>query len=246
MDATVSDSRSEGDTNAAQRPYRSVCVSAVLGLILGLASIGAFLATAMWMIPVMGIVVNLRALWSIAAAKSILTGRRMALTGLFLSVLFGAAAPSDAWGTRWFLEQSARPVAEAWFSALANDQPERALQLRTSAGLRRKLDDRLLNYYTTNKDAYRELRQFVSEPLVKTLLLIGPAAKVRLYETGSVEADETRTFVSQIYSVTFDKGGQTTTFFVNMLLERKLDFSQRAEWRVMGANGGVRPTIWLE
>ena len=226
--------------------YRSVSITAVTGLLLGVLSVAALLGPAFWLLPVAGILVSLRAMRIIGTADSVLVGRKLALTGLFLSAVCGAAGPADWLGTRWYLERSAQPFVDAWFAALAHGEPQKALQLKAMPGHRRPLDDTLWQYYSSNDKARSELLNFVKDPTVKTLLLLGDQARVRLYETVAVQTDEQRDMVFQVYAVTFEEQGQRTTFFVNVGLERALDFSHQARWRLTTANGGVRPQSWQQ
>ncbi len=72
------------------------------------------------------------------------------------------------------------------------------------------------------------------------------AAEVRLYDASPPVVDEKRDVLSRVYAVTFDDQGSKTTFFVSMTLERMIDKSQQALWRIINVTGGVRPSSWLD
>jgi hypothetical protein len=226
--------------------YRTVSVLAVLGLVLGGLSGLALLGPTLWMFPLAGLLLNWRALHGLALARGAQAGRGIASLGLFLSVMFGVAGPVEFWGSRWLLEQSAAPAAETWISALRHKQPERALQLTLTAMLRQPASADLSRYYLTHKDAHDRLQEYVADPVVKTLLLLGERAEVRLYDTSPPVVEEHRDLLARVYAVTFDDQGTKTTFFISMTLERMLDKSQQALWRIINVTGGIHPPSWLD
>lgn len=234
------------DEGAVLPEYRTVSVPAILGLLLGVSSMVTLVSPIMLIVPLAGILLNIRALVGLADRRSNQTGRGLAYLGLFLAVLFAVAGPVDSWGNRWFLERSARPVIDAWFESLRQRQPERALQLTLTAILRRPLDDKLDRYYRTHLEAHRQLETYVADPLVKTLLLLGERAQVRLYDSEPPVVEDRREKLSQTYAVTYDDEGKKTTFFVTLWLERALDKSGQLRWRITQAAGGIRPASWFD
>ena len=58
-----------------------------------------------------------------------LAGRRLALWGVSLSLLFFAAAPAEWLGYRWQIRREAIGVGDAWFAMLRDNQPQMAFQL---------------------------------------------------------------------------------------------------------------------
>ncbi len=68
--------------------YRALSVSAVASCLLGLLSITSFLGWALIVIPVVGLLVGLIALWRIRANPTELTGRTIAWAGIALSLAF--------------------------------------------------------------------------------------------------------------------------------------------------------------
>ena len=217
-----------GADESSASPYRSVSLGAVFGLVLGAVSALALVSPAMWMVAAAGVLVNVLAIRAMSTADTLLAGRWMAYLGLFLSLAFGVAGPVDIWAGRWLLEKSARPIAEAWFSALQHGEPEKAQQLRVTAGSRLPADKDLAEYFRTTAKAHQDLEHFVADPVVKTLLLLGEKAQVRWYAAGEMTTEEGHNSVSPIYAVTFDDHGTKTTFFVALTLERTADFSGQA------------------
>jgi hypothetical protein len=84
-------------TAADYEQYRALSTSAVAGLIVGLLSCVAILGWTLVAIPAIGVLVSLYALVRTGRHRDELTGERLALAGLLLSLGFGIAGP--AWLT---------------------------------------------------------------------------------------------------------------------------------------------------
>lgn len=235
------------DDGAVLDGYRTVNGSALLGLLLGLSSVVALVSPILLIVPLAGLLCSWRALATLADRQVAQTGRGLAYFGLLLSVTFGVASPTAAWGDRWFLVQSTQPVIQAWFELLRTNQPEKALQLTLPPDLRRPIDDNLARYYRTHFDAHQRLESFVAEPTTKTLLLLGDRAQVRLYDNYPPVVQEHRESVALVYAVSYDDDGTRTTFFVQMGLERVPDKNGGPpRWRIVQAAGGVHAPSWLD
>jgi hypothetical protein len=93
MSATLTDSSydhfsSEGDD------YRALSSTAVASLVAGLLSVLCFFGWPLAVIPLLGFLLGIRALWRIRRYPDELTGTRLAMAGIVLSVLFFAGG----WG----------------------------------------------------------------------------------------------------------------------------------------------------
>jgi hypothetical protein len=229
--------------DADVQQYRPVSGWAVAALLLGLLSPLAFVGAIFWLLPVLGVAVSVLALRQFSMPDNVSTGRSAALVGLALGLVFGTAAPAAQWSETWLLKREARSLGEAWFAHLAAGQPAKAAQLAVSPNLRRPLDDKLWDYYRSGPEARKELEDLIAQPHVRTLLALGPRAKIRFYETGDVTRYEQRDLLTQYFAVTRDDQGRTKTFFVRVLTERSINpKTKRAGWQIMATSGGVRPT----
>ena len=97
--------------------------------------------------PVLGFFLSWWALRRIRKSASAMAGRKMAMAGLALSLLFLAAAPTDWLVYRWMIRDEARQFSGLWFKYLTQDEPQKAFQLTEPPQSRRPLDDRLWAYY---------------------------------------------------------------------------------------------------
>ena len=237
---------SESPEAEAYEQYRSVSGLAIFGLFLGLFSPLALTSPAAWLVPVVAAIVCLAALWRIRHKSETMIGRKAALCGLVLAVLFAAAALSQWYGYRYTIEHQARGIATSWFDLLADDQPLKAHQLNLIPGERKPLDGPLLHFYQRGPNLRDELDKFLENPLVRTLLALGKKADIRFYECGGIWGPPGKENVREIYSISYDdKDGQRKTFFASVLLRRfPPDQEDQINWVVADFDGGVRPP-WM-
>ncbi len=228
--------------------YRSVCGLSVVAAIAGGLSALALLDPALWSVPVVGIGLSLAALRRLARNEELI-GRRGAIAGLVLSLLFLSSASAWWFLERWQLRSQGLRVAEAYFELLRSGQPVLAHQLTTHADVRVPLDDEeaIWELYREDQFALVELDRYLESPVVRTLVALGPEAHIRHYGSdGSASGSSTRTFF-EVFTVTFDSQEGRKTFFVRLSLERAP--RHRTEgygWRVTDIDGGVRPRAFEE
>src|SRR5436190_22132554 len=115
----------EGDLDS----YRAVSGFAVVSLLVGIASAVVIVVPMMWFVPLLGVCLSLMALARIAAAGPVLEGRKLALLGLALSIIFVVEVPVEYLSTRWWLVREAQPTAEELFAALRQGDPFKAHEL---------------------------------------------------------------------------------------------------------------------
>lgn len=223
--------------------YRALSGSAVGGLGLGLLSATALVHPLMWLVPLAGVGLSTLALRRIAEADPALVGRKAALAGLVLSVLFGVAGMADWAAYQALARREGRQFAEHWFELLARQDPQKAFQLTLSPRYRQPLDEGLAAFYREGPRWHRELLDYVERPLVRTLLALGDRAVVRYWGTDGQQSDGERDVLSQIFAVTFDDPdeGRKKTFFVALTLHRVKTDDGRAFWRVYDTATDFKP-----
>jgi hypothetical protein len=250
-DVQITDSQ---DTEFAA--YQAVAPQAVLGLICGLLAPFALIDPAFWFVPPLGILLNWWALRRIKNDPAALTGRKLAIMGLTLSLLLAVAAPVDWVVYRHLVADEARQFSSLWFKYLAQGEPQKAHQLTKMPQSRLPLDDnQLWDFYrntSPNGDRKKrasnreELEGYVAQPLVRTLLALGPKAQVRFYQTAAQVADEREDVVELLYAVTYEEGNEKKSFFVFVQAVRgKLSKDKnQAGWRLTQTSGGIKPEGW--
>jgi hypothetical protein len=224
--------------------YRPLCGLSFVALFVGILAPLALAGRVFWLIPVFGVVIAWLALHRINAAAPNLKGRTVAVLGAALSLIFLAAAPTERFVSRKLLYDEARDFAEIWFRCLAQDEPDKAHQLTVSPVLRRPLNASLWSYYRNTKDLPEQLGRYANGPVVRTLLALGPRARVRFYQTVSQDHMSRADVVQLCYAVTFEEHDEKTSFFVLLHLRRDQFSSGRAGWSITQAQGGYRPEGW--
>jgi hypothetical protein len=224
--------------------YRALAGQSVLGLIFGLLAPTVLIDPLPWaLFPAAGLVLSFWALRRIKKDDS-LTGRKMALTGLLLSLVFVVAAPADWWEYRRIVRAEARQFSTLWFRLLRDDEPQKAYQLTLGLQSRHPLDDRLWAFYRSDAKLREQLEDYVKSPLVRTLLALGPKAEVRFYETSGQTHENVEDMVEQLYAVTYEEEGEKKSFFVVVRMVRQKLVTGEATWRILDANGPVRTMDW--
>jgi hypothetical protein len=226
---------------------------AVLGLLAGLAGVLAFAGALGWLIAWAGLLLSALGLWRIARNAPHLSGRGAALVGLTLSTLFVAAAPVEWRAYQQMVDDEAVRFARYWFDFLSHQQPQKAFQLTLHPHLRQPLDASLWDFYRQGVRWHNELDDYVSQPVVRTLLALGPRAETRFYQIDRQERDRDHDLVWPIFAVTYDEQGKRKTFFVRLLLERLhlhgQDREKRptalADWKIHQVEGGIEPAGWI-
>jgi hypothetical protein len=240
MRPSVPDVHITDSEDAELAAYRALAGQAVLGLIFGLLSPLALVDPMCWGFPAVGIILSVWALRRIKKSDS-LTGRKMAVAGLLLSLLFAAAAPTDALAYRRTIRSEARQFSSLWFQFLIHDEPQKAHQLTVAPAIRHFLDDRLWAFYRSEPRLRQQLEGYVKNPLVHTLLALGPKAEVRFYETADQTQDGNDDMVTELYAVTYEEEGEKKSFLVAVDLLRQKLATGEAGWCIRQTNGPVRP-----
>ena len=244
MRPSVPDVHITDPQDAELAAYRSLAVQAVLGLIFGLLAPLALIDPMLWAAPVLGAMFSWWALRRIRNNEPAFAGRKIAMVGLTLSLLFLAAAPTDWLVYRGMVRDEAQQFSALWFKYLAQDEPFKAHQLTTAPQLRQPLDDNLQAFYRGGSRVRDDIEAYVNWPLVRTLLALGPKAQVRFYQTTEQARDNADDQVAQCYAVTYDEGGEKKSFFVLVRMMRQKLKNGGAGWCITRTEGGVRPEGW--
>jgi hypothetical protein len=229
-DVHITDSQ---DTEMAG--YRALSGLAIAGLLLGIVTPLALLTPWLWILPLAGLILSASGLRRIARDPTALTGRKMAWTGLLISLVVAVAAPTDWLYYRWVLRNDARQFSSLWLRCLTHDEPHKAFQLCQRPQERRPLDDSLWAYYRNDQKQQNSLRTYVASPLVRTLLALGPRAVVRFYDTVDQEEYDNGDLVSLTYAVTYEEEGEKKSFFITIESLRSNAGNGDAGWRIVGA-----------
>ncbi|HWB12310.1 MAG TPA: hypothetical protein VG826_23995 [Pirellulales bacterium] len=200
----------EGDIGG----YRPVSGLAVVGLLLGVFSIVAFVHYLLYLVPLAAIVINVLALRQIAETSPPMIGRRAALAGLALAMICVGSAPVQRAVHRRDLHAQSLEVAREWFTALREDRPEAACRLSRSPTTAAARAQSPMKLFESGMMSLERMRKFVHESPVDLLLKLGKRAHVRLYANEDIWWENDKEGVRDFYVVTVGQGPQAVSFFI--------------------------------
>ncbi|MFZ5830420.1 MAG: DUF4190 domain-containing protein [Planctomycetota bacterium] len=149
--------------------YRPLSGTAVVGLLLGLASPLAFLGQPLWCLPPAAVCLSIFALRRIYYYRPTLGGRSAALAGLLLGIVFTVAVPVEHFSYLAMIRGEAVRFFTGWLALLHEGKYERAHQLTLPPPERRPSDTALDDHYPPGSHRRTQLDQFLAEPAVRAM-----------------------------------------------------------------------------
>jgi hypothetical protein len=214
--------------------YRVVSGWAVAALVLGLLSPAAIVAPILWLVPAMGFVIALIAMWSITTAQGQKSGWYLAIFGLLLTIFFGAAGPARAITRNFWLETRAERIARVFVDLLKQNKPLEAHELTKLASHRKPLGDNALELIEKNPDMKREYERFLNTELVKTLLERDDTAEVELSSASFLGSNDRQDVLTVPYHIGSKDAARPLSISGEIGLERTTEMmTDREQWRVM-------------
>ncbi len=166
-----------------QVEYRSLSGLAVLALLLGILSVVALAHPGAWIVPLPAIVCSLWALRRIQRQPEEFVGRKAALIGLTLALVFGTWAPSRYYCDRWILNRQAREFIEQWFQYVFQGELEVAHQATLDYYLRQPEGTLLDEYYQNSPEDLTEMQTYFSRGIAEDLVELGTEGRARFQES---------------------------------------------------------------
>lgn len=222
--------------------YRSLSATAVLSLISAAVSPMAFLHPAFWGVPLLALILGVHAYRQIAKDEAIV-GRTAAVIGACAGATLFAAAAAEWLTFRQSLQAEAARFGQRWFDYLADQAPQKAHALTIAPKHRPGLirDEVVWEFYRSGPQWRRELDGYLRDRLVRCLLALGHRADIRYHGCEAVARREENWTVVPIFSVSFDDPDGRKSFFVRLTAEKFTKGDQRGGWRLLRAEGGIRP-----
>lgn len=161
--------------------YRAVSPAAIIALLLGLASFLVLTANNLLLLflPVVAITVALFALAQIARSEGALVGRKAAIAGICLALLFGSSALARSATREWLLHSQARQFAEGWLQLVRRGKLHHAHQLHLSPFQRQSSHLSLSDHYAESEAERDRFEQFFGEPPLNTIAAAASHASIR-------------------------------------------------------------------
>jgi hypothetical protein len=238
MRPSVPDVHITDGSDADFADYRPFVWQAIASVLFGLASPAAFLHYGFLFVPALGAFFGVWAIKRIGKDATGLSGCKTAWLGLSISLVFLAAAPTDAVAYRRVVADEARQFSNLWLQFLTRDEPQKAYQLTLPPQGRQPLDARLWDSYRHNLRLRADLETYTTQPAVRALLAMGAKAQVRFYQTANVAQENDGDYVSQWYAVTYEEEHERRSFFVLVSMQRVRLASGGADWRILQATVG--------
>lgn len=116
----------ESDESVA---YRAISPPAVISLFLGVASALALVHPGLWIVPAIAAATAVWALWTLAARKTEFIGRKAAILGLGLAIIFAGWAPARLISRQMRLYSEARSWSEEWLQLIHEGRLYEAYEL---------------------------------------------------------------------------------------------------------------------
>ncbi|MEZ6118286.1 MAG: DUF4190 domain-containing protein [Pirellulaceae bacterium] len=210
--------------------YRSICPLAVLTLVLGLFSFLAVASPGAWLIPFVGTVCGTLAIVRIRRNPETLTGMRVALLGLFLSLFFGAFAPARFYSNQYVVQQQASDFAETWLHLLTQRDLNPAHQATMQYYFRRPAGTILEEYYAQDERERKDRDEYFGRGVALDIVNAGEDAIVELQKVDVVYYADKKWHTTLQYAIT-PKGGQP--ILTHIRLERITE-GENVYWWVTG------------
>ena len=223
--------------------YRAVSGLAVVGLLAGLLSIVAFVHYMLYLVPLVAIVINVLALRQIAEASPPPIGRKAALAGLALALIFIGAAPIQRAVNRHDMHARSMQIAREWFTALRDDRPEAAYRLAQFPTTAATREESPLKTFQSGMMPWERLTKYAHESPVELLLKLGKRAHVRWCANEDVWTSNEMQGVRDFFVVTVGKGPEAVSFFILLGTTRTQEMGTGEwQWQVSKAEFLHMPT----
>ncbi|HUE69551.1 MAG TPA: hypothetical protein VMP01_01575 [Pirellulaceae bacterium] len=162
--------------------YRPLSLSALVSLLLGLASAVVLINPVFAMVPLAAIVLAVIALRGIATASGGLSGRRLAVAGLCLAALFLGWGLAKHFHHQAHLSVRAREFADDWLRVLSAGDLPRAFQLHVRRESRQDPHSIRPRMTMTQGEPDFEMTEFFDDPALEVFLAAGPNVRYRFEE----------------------------------------------------------------
>lgn len=206
-------------------PYRAISWLAMAALLLGAASALSLLSGLLAFIPLIAVGLAVAALRSIANTQPRPLGRRAALAGVALAVLFGTWSTTQGVIRQYWIYRQAQQYADQWLELVREGRVYEAHQLYLPQDRRKSPGTALSVYYESDRDARRELDQIFDVAPCKQIVEMGKRCRVRFVRNESFDSViDYNLYIDSAtmrYQVEGDLDGKPSSFPITLALHRK-------------------------
>jgi len=214
--ASESNSRLFRDEAPETADYRSISPLAVIALLLSIVSFGAVFTPMLWVVPIITVLLCIKALHSLALHQDSLSGRGLVLVALTLSCFLGGTVPVHYFTRHRTLNRQARAYAEQWLELIRQGKLMEAHQLRTSITMRAPADANLKEFYESdpNREAFD---LFAKTPPISELARWGQAGTIRFVDNLYITSEGDTDIMAQRFDVWREVDG--TRYVIGLEIE---------------------------
>jgi hypothetical protein len=226
--------------------YPRVSRAAVLALLLGLASAAALASPVLWFLPLVGIAVAIAALKSIDRDSGGVLGRRTAVIGLVLSLVFITWAPCRYFVRNELLYRQAREHSAYFLDLILKGKLHEAHQLTLDKRDRQAPNANLNEYYSEQVEMAESFKSFCSQQPLDEIIALGDKGRVRFVGRRDIVVGrmlgQTIDIVTQEFAIDYEQGGQSQTLPVLIEIARtRFRGTGEAQWSIQGVNSPEAP-----
>jgi hypothetical protein len=210
--------------------YRPVSGWGLAALLIGVASVAALVHPLLWCVPLSGVVVSLIALRRIERSQVKVLGRKAALIGLALSVIYGVAAPVRLKSREHWLSMRAERLADEFLEDLRTQQVDRAFALMLRSVEKMPTHRPKAAGDTAEPEPQNPLQLFLSEQPVATLSSLGAQAHRKRLQTVILPTEDNRQPVGVLYEVRGAAANDAKPLEVLIYSEEIVDGEGQERW----------------
>lgn len=200
--------------------YRSPQPLAVLALVLGLLSFLAVFRPLFWIVPLLALIFGMIGLWLLSGDPG-KVGRKAAIWGIALALLFGAWGPSRYLSRQWWLSRQARVYADTWLELIRQEKFREAHQLHGRQAELASEGVTLDEFYRTDKYAQTDYHVFFGSEPLKSLSELAKNAQIVFERTEDYETEVNFDRVTFRYRVTANRDEREYSLPIRLVMRRE-------------------------
>ncbi|MFW6169322.1 MAG: hypothetical protein ACODAD_02450 [Planctomycetota bacterium] len=198
---------------------------ALITLALGLLSFLACFNTMFWGLPILALVLGPISLFTLARSPDKI-GRKAALAGMLLAILFGSSTISRHVSRRLWVSEHARRYANLWLQRIQENKLKEAHQLHLPQAHRAATGGSLDKHYREQQPLQEELEGFYGSAPLKTFIEVAPRAKIEFVGQIGYQPAVSQDDVVLRYVARYQQNGESKELAMDLIMRRKAQFEQ--------------------
>ncbi len=186
-----------------------LAVGALLG---GLVSIAAVASPVLCLVPLATVAMSLLALRQIARSEDPILGRKAAIAGLSLALLFAAWGLTKSYAQERAIRRQAHLHAEQWLDLVRNGRLFEAFELQMPQSARQPPGTNLEKYFEIDTESAAEMQSLFNDEPLKQIVEAGSSGRCEYQGVRRIDVESrpgVRTeIVTLRYILRYEKDGQ--------------------------------------